>query len=210
MSLLLLLRTPSATTHALTGVASGQGVGAARLAVLRRMAGAASGQGRRHREAGTGPPRGWLGCRRRDRLWRAPGSSRPARDRRRLRHIGRAPGGPPETPRRGRRIGRRRRTVGPRAPVAGEATGTSTVLGRASCVSMLAGVATGWSRVFGLMLSRPGTPASRTVRVRPEARTYRPAIEDRCMSVRPEARTIRPAAEDRTIHPQRENRSIDA
>ena len=45
MSLLLLLRTPSATIHALTGVASGQGVGTARLAVLRHMAGDASGQG---------------------------------------------------------------------------------------------------------------------------------------------------------------------
>ena len=71
---------------------------------------------RRHREAGTGPPGGWLGCRRRDRLRRAPGSSRPARNRRRLGHVGGAPGGRPEARRRGRRIGRRWRTVGPCAP----------------------------------------------------------------------------------------------
>ena len=95
-------------------------------------------------------------------------------------------------------------------PLAGEASGTSTVLGRASCVRSLAGVAAGWSRVSGFMLSSVGTPASRTLRVRREARTLRPAFEDRCSTVRREARVLVPAAEDRTIHPRAENRSIDA
>ena len=95
-------------------------------------------------------------------------------------------------------------------PLAGEASGTSTVLGRASCVRSLAGVAAGWSRVSGFMLLTGGTPASRTLRVRREARTLRPAFEDRRHTVRREARVLVPAAEDRTIHPRIEDRSIDA
>jgi hypothetical protein len=77
-------------------------------------------------------------------------------------------------------------------------------------VRWLAGVAAGWSRVFGFMLLTGGTPASRTLRVRRDVRTFRPTLEDRCRSVRREARVLVPAAEDRTIHPRIEDRSIDA
>ena len=95
-------------------------------------------------------------------------------------------------------------------PLAGEASGTSTVLGRASCLRALAGVATGWSRVAGVMLLSAGTPASRTLRVRWEARTLPVASETRLHLVRREARFLAVATEDRTIRPQRENRSIEA
>ena len=62
--------------------------------------------GDHHRAAGARPPGGWPGRWRRDRLRRAPGGPRPARDRGGLRHGGRAPGGRPEARRSGRRIGR--------------------------------------------------------------------------------------------------------
>ena len=163
---------------------------------------------RGQRGAGVRAPRGRYYHRPGGSLRRDPGSSKHARDRERLRQVTarlavlRSLGAQP-------RVSRPPRTVGPCWPAGWLSTGTSTVLGRASCVSVLAGLATGWSRVFGLMLSARDA-RRRTVRVRPEARAYRPAHEDRCMSVRPEARTMRPAAQDRTIRPQRENRSIDA
>ena len=179
MSLLLLLRTPSATIHALTGVAFGQGVGAARLAVLRRMAGAASGQaaatGRLARvlpvaglAAGGGTVSGALRVARALRGIAAASGTLAAR----LAVVRRLAGVAAGSATLGARLARVR-------PLAGEASGTSTVLGRASCVRSLAGVAAGWSRVSGFMLLPAGTPASRTLRVRREARTLRPAFEDR-------------------------------
>jgi len=92
----------------------------------------------------------------------------------------------------------------------GQASGASTVLGRASRLRALAGVATGWSRVIGVLLSAVGTSGRRTLRVRREARILPVAFESRSNLVRREARVMVPAAEDRTIHPHAENRDIDA
>ena len=202
MSLLLLFRA-GRTIQALTGVAFGQGVGAARLAVLRRMAGAAYWPGNRHRAAGARPPGGWPGCWRRDRLRRAPGGPRPARDRGGLRYGGRAPGGRPEA---GRELPQDRPPLAHSWPVCARWLARRPVRppssgARPACAR--------W-RVWPLAGRASSASCCRRSGRQPAARCAsggrrgpcRSALEDRSPLVRREARVLVPAAEDRTIHPR--------
>ena len=165
----------------------------------------------RHRAAGARPPGGWPGCWRRDRLRRAPGGPRPARDRGGVRYGGRAPGGRPEAGRSCRRIGHPWRTVGPCAP-AGWRGVRYVHRPRARVLRARVG-GRGRRLVARLRLHAvDGRDASQPHVARPEGGADPPARLSKTgrHTVRREARVLVPAAEDRTIHPRTEDRSIDA
>ena len=95
-------------------------------------------------------------------------------------------------------------------PLAGEASGTSTVLGRASCVRSLAGVAAGWSRVSGFMLSRSGRPPAARCASGGRRGPSGPLSKTAARRYGPRRASSCPPQRTGPSHPRTEHRSIDA